>query len=281
MRKLLTLASSAGLVILFWGGAFGQSAQSAPQQRTITLPTAAAGTWPLNYLQAPVVGAPYSAEQVIEDTQTLADGTHIVHPTITTLVFRDSQGRIRTEKPVMAGPKATPDAPRMIQIRDAVARLIYTLDTQHHVAYRAVMTQAPFVPPPARPPHPAGTHEVSPGTGSNGPGTPEWSDPVVADWLGTKVMEGLTVEGERITRTTPAGAVGNDKPRVTVSYTWYSPELNVVVYNKRSDPWNGERIVRLTNITRGEPDRALFQVPADYTIVEDNGSSKITYTIPG
>jgi hypothetical protein len=93
-------------------------------------------------------------------------------------------------------------------------------------------------------------------------------------------MEGITVEGERITRTTPIGADGNDKPIDSIEEMWYSPELYITVLDKRSDPRNGEEITRLTNIIRGEPDPALFQVPPDYTIVDDNGSAKITYTIP-
>jgi hypothetical protein len=36
------------------------------------------------------------------------------------------------------------------------------------------------------------------------------------------------------------------------------------VYSRRTDPRFGETIYRLTNITRAEPDAALFQVPPDY-----------------
>jgi len=35
-----------------------------------------------------------------------------------------------------------------------------------------------------------------------------------------------------------------------------------------SDPRFGETTYRLTNISRAEPDRALFEVPAGYTVKE-------------
>ena len=35
---------------------------------------------------------------------------------------------------------------------------------------------------------------------------------------------------------------------------------------KRSDPRMGKTIFQFTNIQRGEPDAALFQVPSDYTV---------------
>src|SRR5271157_4977562 len=43
-----------------------------------------------------VTGAPYSAVATTETTQTLADGSHIVHNSSATL-YRDSQGRERRE----------------------------------------------------------------------------------------------------------------------------------------------------------------------------------------
>src|SRR5580658_3988838 len=44
-----------------------------------------------------VTGAPYSAEQITETVQTLADGTHITGPVQKTKFYRDSQGRTRNE----------------------------------------------------------------------------------------------------------------------------------------------------------------------------------------
>jgi hypothetical protein len=55
--------------------------------------------------------------------------------------------------------------------------------------------------------------------------------------------------------------------RFTVSdESWYSPELQVTVMSKHSDPRAGENVYRLTAIKREEPAAALFAPPPDYTI---------------
>ena len=72
----------------------------------------------------------------------------------------------------------------------------------------------------------------------------------------------------RTTTTFPIGAMGNDRPIVVVNESWFSPELKVQVLQKNSDPRSGESTTRLTNISRAEPDASLFQVPADYEIME-------------
>jgi hypothetical protein len=53
--------------------------------------------------------------------------------------------------------------------------------------------------------------------------------------------------------------------------TWYSPELQVTVYSRTSDPRYGETIYRLANIKRGEPAAELFKVPDDYSTVGKRG----------
>jgi hypothetical protein len=86
--------------------------------------------------------------------------------------------------------------------------------------------------------------------------------------LGRQAIEGVEAEGTRVTYTIAAGKIGNERPIVTVNERWYSPELQTVVLSKNSDPRTGETTYRLTNISRGEPDPSLFQVPADYTVKE-------------
>src|SRR5262245_35194151 len=90
------------------------------------------------------------------------------------------------------------------------------------------------------------------------------------DSLGKQVIEGVEAEGARTTFTIPAGEIGNTLPIEVVDETWYSPELQVVVMSRRRDPRFGETTYRLTNLNRSEPDRALFEVPADYTVKESS-----------
>lgn len=95
-----------------------------------------------------------------------------------------------------------------------------------------------------------------------------------AESLGTKTIEGVTAEGTRLTLTIPAGEIGNTLPIEVVDETWYSSELQLVVMSKRRDPRSGETTYRLTTISRSEPDRSLFEVPADYTVQEGNAPLK-------
>ena len=85
--------------------------------------------------------------------------------------------------------------------------------------------------------------------------------------LGTDTIEGLAVEGKRVTTTYPAGSQGNDRPFVVTHEVWrMSVEPKLVILSKTSDPRSGEKTERLTNIQIGEPSPTLFQVPSDYQI---------------
>ena len=90
----------------------------------------------------------------------------------------------------------------------------------------------------------------------------------VVESLGTQFMEGVAVEGTRTTLTIPAGQIGNELPINVVSERWFSPDLKVLVMSRQSDPRFGETTYRLTNITRAEPSPQLFEIPADFTIVD-------------
>jgi hypothetical protein len=90
--------------------------------------------------------------------------------------------------------------------------------------------------------------------------------------LEARNVEGVQAEGLRITTTIPAGDIGNEQPIQIVDERWYSPELQVVVMTRHSDPRFGETTYRMTNITRSEPSAALFQVPSDYTVKEGPGA---------
>ena len=96
-----------------------------------------------------------------------------------------------------------------------------------------------------------------------GPNDNEKNEP-----LGKQIIEGVEAEGTRSTITIPAGEIGNERPIEIVSESWYSPELQMVVMTRHSDPRSGDTTYRLTNINRGEPAKSLFEVPADYTVKE-------------
>jgi len=215
----------------------------------------------------PVENAPYSAEVVTEVIQEFADGNRIERRTSST-VARDGRGRVRREQQLAAiGPVLPEGDVRMVTINDPVARVHYSLDPVRKAAIRSGRPGPPHAPgrPALPPPHVVGAGGV--GTFEHHVEVPSPQDKRT-EKLGSKEVEGVAAEGTRTTMTIPAGAIGNIRAIEITSERWYSAELRVVVYSRRSDPRFGDTTYRLTNIVRAEPDPALFQVPPDYKTEE-------------
>lgn len=94
----------------------------------------------------------------------------------------------------------------------------------------------------------------------------KWSAKKQNKTLGTKEIEGVKVEGKLSSYEIPAGEVGNAQTIVVSDEVWTSPELQLVVYSKHSDPRSGERIYRLTNVKRDDVPAGQFAIPADYKV---------------
>lgn len=88
--------------------------------------------------------------------------------------------------------------------------------------------------------------------------------------LGKETIAGVSADGVRTSAEIPAGAIGNEHPIEVVNERWFSPELQIVVRTKRSDPMMGNTEYNVTKLDRTEPSRSLFEVPADYQ-VNDGG----------
>ena len=89
--------------------------------------------------------------------------------------------------------------------------------------------------------------------------------------LGTRQIEGVRTIGRRTTAIIPINRVGNDQPITITDERWESPELQLVVYSRFSDPRTGVVEYRLTGINRSEPRADLFTVPAEYTVIGTPG----------
>jgi hypothetical protein len=126
MNKLVHIAAAGTLL------AFGAAAQDA--ERTAKM-KAEADVVKMKMVGAvrgmTVKGAPYSAEEVNETNQVLADGTRI-HRENKTTVYRDSEGRTRRE---------TPDN---ITITDPVANVTYFLDPKAMTGQKLTMAEGNF-----------------------------------------------------------------------------------------------------------------------------------------
>lgn len=130
---------------------------------------------------------------------------------------------------------------------------------------------APVAPTPPTPPHPPQPPAAAPLPPLPGVQTLRFESTArlgkgITTSLGMKEFDGVKAEGKSTTWTIPAGEIGNRNPINIMSETWYSPELQVTVYSRHSDPRTGESIYRLASIRRGEPPADLFRVPDDYKV---------------
>jgi hypothetical protein len=223
----------------------------------------------------PVKGAPYSAEAVTETTQALADGNRIsTHRS--TMQYRDGLGRERREETMMIMPSSQGSAPKIVLISDPVSNTNYTLNPQERTAQKMPgmmirkgqtfqYTEVRNVVGQTQTVNLAGgltvsSHMILNGSSDNGT--------VKTEDLGTQLVEGVSAKGSRTTHTIPAGQIGNQQPIQVVDENWFSPELQITVMTRHTDPREGETVYRLTNVLRAEPDPSLFQVPADYRVIE-------------
>ncbi len=99
----------------------------------------------------------------------------------------------------------------------------------------------------------------------------KWSSKPTTTQLGTKDFEGVRADGKSVTYTIPAGEIGNKNAIIVSTETWTSPDLQVVVYSKHSDPRVGDSIYRLANLKRSEQPATLFMVPDGYSVKETPG----------
>lgn len=227
----------------------------------------------LNVEAGTVKGAPYSADVVSESSQTLSDGNRIVHRAVAH-VYRDSEGRLRREEDRGTGSP-------VITITDPVAGSAWTLEVDTRTARQVpalIANMAAHVDELQRlqdvTAYLNGARmnlTVAPQTWRVGPSVDEQN---AEERLAPRIIEGLRVEGLRRTTTIAAGAIGNERAIVITTEEWTSPELKTLVLSEHSDPRAGSSSYKLVNVKRGDPPAALFQVPADFTIVQGPGRGR-------
>jgi hypothetical protein len=212
-----------------------------------------------------VTGAPYSAEAVTEVTQSLPDGNKI-HRTSSTRIYRDSQGRTRREPSLdLLGSAGGSGVPQLAFISDPVASVNHVLDLANHTATTTEFKQTSSGALRANRAPRSAASEANTKTES----------------LGRQVVAGVLADGTRTTLTIPAGQIGNQQPIQIITETWYSPELQLTVLSKRSDPRSGETVFQLQNLSRAEPPSTLFTVPAEYQAGPPRGRGTRMRNRPG
>jgi len=256
------MAIRRSLLAMFCGGGlafaqFNMTASQSGDQVTLTfMPNNQAA-------KDAVTGRPYSATLTFERTAT--DGTRMIQPA--RRVYRDSQGRTRTEEQ-----RSTiyPAAPFLaVEIVDPVAGYSYLVDSENPVAHRLAIRVASK--PAARPKVMCATSPLG-GTSTLPGGIVAVTEP-----LGEQTIEGAVFCGSKWTATYPAGSMfHNDRPVKVVNEMWNAWDDGLPFFlPKNSMPGGETSLTWIKDVSLSEPDPALFRPPADYAIVEESGSFSV------
>ena len=194
-------------------------------------------------LVSPTPGAPVSARQVEERRKILADGK-VTTEVVTSQVYRDSAGRVRMECRLGDG---TTGSVEFVYLLDPVASLVIILLPQEKVADRDTVPRSS-----------SGSFQV--GLPTTWRPLPKGKWKTKEEALGVRTIEGVETHGTRWVQTS------EDEPTLKASFErWSSEALTLTAEEKFVSP-NWTHTAVLQNIKRGEPDSALFVVPADYTV---------------
>jgi hypothetical protein len=237
-------------------------------------PVSEAGRFTLFPTLSNIKGAPFSASFQSEGKQVLADGTTITN-TRTGKIARDSEGRTYMEITTLRGPGVNPQSFTSVNINDPVSGAHIVLMPDGHTARRfertppsSDATRTPSVPSAGgltsngAPSQPAGTMMAK----SSLP-------PIQKEDLGVDSLEGIPARHYCETQTIPPGQVGNDRDMAITSEFWYSKELRLNLKATRKDPRFGEESLIISNVERSEPPASLFEIPADYKVVDEHPGS--------
>jgi hypothetical protein len=207
--------------------------------------------------RALVTGAPYSAVEVVQTQETLADGNRIVNQHQMT-VYRDGQGRIRTEQTITPSGSSGRQPYTIATILDYVGGYRYVLDSSTMTAYQSPLR----IPPNASSKSAERPRRVGAPSAQAAQDRPQ----VVTTSLAPQSVNGVLATGTQHTETIPAGMIGNAQAIQISRVTWISNDLKVPVQIRSSDPRFGTTDMELTNIVQAEPNPSLFVAPAGYSI---------------
>jgi hypothetical protein len=207
---------------------------------------------PLGFAQAqgifvtPIPNSPLLAVVTTEGTRILEDGSDANQRTLSAIA-RDNQGRIFNElRPWVPAADANDPPILSIHIYDPQTRQNTFIRPQQKVAVQSTVNHPPATQPTTLA-GPAGQY-------------------VKEEDLGARRMEGVDCHGVRDTQTIPADANGGKELKVVDEY-WYSEDLRLNMLVIHNDPRTGQLTTTVTQVSRSEPDPAIFTIPAGYKII--------------
>ncbi len=203
-----------------------------------------------SFFMTPIPNAPFSGVVNVERTIVQKDGS-VMQFKSTREVARDTRGRIHNELRALI-PVSSTDTPEPLHIHlyDPQTRVSTEIDVRRRNFWTRTMNHPPSTEPPsirfAAPDGNAPPNEFT-----------------KQEDLGIREIEGVPAHGIRETQTV---ADENDGKEVVITDEyWYSQELRINVMIKHSDPRKGTTTITVAQVTRTEPDPALFEVPEGYT----------------
>jgi len=206
----------------------------------------------------PIPGVPFSGIVNVERSLTQPDGSMVNLKTIRN-IGRDNRGRIHNESRALV-PVLDAKTPQIVSIHlyDPQTRISTMLNPQERTFWTQTVNRPPATVPPA-------FLDASP----IGDSLPQ-NEFTKKEDLGIRDIEGLSAHGVRETQTIPAESSGRDTEIVITDEYWYSDDLRINLMIKHSDPRRGIVTITVAQITRTEPDPALFEIPHGYSRVETN-----------
>jgi hypothetical protein len=224
-------------------------AQTAPESKEIL----SNGSLLHSLLAKPVLGQPYSAIQVNNTRQQLADGTNITHNGHH-FIARDASGRVRVEMRLAKAADGQSET-ILVFVADPEAHTLTTWVNGPKANKLASVIKIPAEKSSAAKPAPAQARQDT---------RPQ---PIITtEDLGTDTLQNLPVSVVKTTTIVPAGRSGNDAPITKTHEVWTSPDLKLIMKEQWEDPRSGERTISLEKFSRADPDAALFHPPAGYTV---------------
>ncbi|HEY6922350.1 MAG TPA: hypothetical protein VI653_02695 [Steroidobacteraceae bacterium] len=209
---------------------------------------------------APVIGAPFSATKTVQSSMTYRDGNRRIQGITTRRIYRDSQGRTRTDDLFISADSPDGPVPTGTTINDPVAWKRYWLHPKQKTFNEMLWHGPSAITAPVVPPVPSTDMSVEIGYFQE---APESECKTVS--LGEQVMDGIKVIGTRVECTIPIGTLTNQKPIDIRVEQWFSPDLGVIMQTTHWSSIGTEGIHKLEQVVRAEPDPTLFTLPADYT----------------
>lgn len=214
-----------------------------------------------------VTGKPFQATFTVTHNESF--GTNSISNTTTGTLARGTDGSTYRDAQFPAiGPWASSGkTPEFTYIRNLATLMEYIVNVTKGT-YEAFAIREHNSPPDGG---------ARPGPGGNGQGGPNSKNVTVADNPNATYTDPATktvytpVDDRTVTRTIPAGQIGNAAAIVITTERWYSAALGIVVQETRNDPRFGTTTYQLSNIVAGPPPASLFVPNPAFTQVQGKG----------